>query len=62
MQKRCSAVAVILLITLQSFAQSPAPSSADVERRVDSILRQMTLEEKIDLLAGVDRRPRRPSG
>ena len=32
----------------------PSASSTEVERRVDSILGQMTLEEKIDLLGGVD--------
>lgn len=35
-------------------AQAPAPGSAGVEARVEAILRQMTLEEKIDLLGGVD--------
>src|SRR6266403_320121 len=41
-----------------ALAQSPASSSLRsspaVERRVESILSQMTLEEKIDLLGGVD--------
>ena len=30
------------------------PAAADVEARVESLLRQLTLEEKIDLLGGVD--------
>jgi hypothetical protein len=34
-------------------SQTPA-SKAEVESRVESVLRQMTLEEKIDLLGGVD--------
>src|SRR5438132_4858392 len=34
-------------------AQTPA-SNAEVESRAESLLRQMTLEEKIDLLGGVD--------
>src|SRR5882672_5090114 len=34
-------------------SQTPA-SKADVERRAESLLSQMTLEEKIDLLGGVD--------
>ena len=33
---------------------SQALASADIERRVDSILGQMTLEEKVDLIGGVD--------
>lgn len=32
----------------------PVSSPADIERRVESLLSQMTLEEKIDLLGGVD--------
>ncbi len=35
-------------------AQSPAQSSAEIERRVEAILGQMTLEEKIDFIGGVD--------
>jgi beta-glucosidase len=35
-------------------AQEPAPSPAEIERRVESILDRMTLEEKIDILGGVD--------
>ncbi|MGO9640818.1 MAG: glycoside hydrolase family 3 C-terminal domain-containing protein [Candidatus Acidiferrales bacterium] len=35
-------------------AQSAQPSAADVERRVDSLLSQMTLDEKIELLGGRD--------
>jgi beta-glucosidase len=35
-------------------AQSPAQSPAEVERRVEAILSQMTLEEKIDMIGGVD--------
>ena len=38
----------------QSPAASSLQSSAEIERRVDSILSQMTMEEKIDLLSGVD--------
>ena len=57
MRRLCSIVALILLGTLTSSAQAPTPSmrpSAEIERRIDSILSQMTLEEKIDLLGGVD--------
>lgn len=35
-------------------AQTLHPTAADVERRVDSILSQMTLEEKIDYLGGIN--------
>src|SRR5262249_56008197 len=44
----------LFLAVLQPFAQ-PAPADrADVERRVESILSQMTLEEKVDMIGGVD--------
>jgi beta-glucosidase len=51
---RCAAVTIALLIGPQAFAQSASPPSAEVERRVESVLNQMTLEEKIDMLGGVD--------
>src|SRR5260370_36420982 len=44
----------LLLAVLQAYAQ-PAPAGpAAVEQRVQSVLSQMTLEEKIDMLGGVD--------
>src|ERR1700687_1289492 len=58
MRRLCSIVALSLIVSpaLSVSAQTPAPSfrsSAEVARRVDSILNQMTLEEKLDLLGGV---------
>jgi beta-glucosidase len=38
----------------QQVASQTSASKADVESRAESLLRQMTLEEKIDLLGGVD--------
>ncbi|HVF44050.1 MAG TPA: glycoside hydrolase family 3 N-terminal domain-containing protein, partial [Pyrinomonadaceae bacterium] len=35
-------------------AQTPAPQTQGVEQRVEALLKQLTLEEKIDLLAGTD--------
>jgi beta-glucosidase len=59
MRKLCSIVALSLLVSplFSASAQAPAPSlrlTAELERRVDSILNQMTLDEKLDLLGGVD--------
>src|SRR6202165_3657009 len=60
MRKLClMAVQMLLLSTVFcALAQSPASSSLrssiEAEQRVESILSQMTLEEKIDLLGGVD--------
>jgi beta-glucosidase len=52
--KRLLAIAALaLLLTASGMAQSAA-SPDEIERRVASILSQMTMEEKIDLLGGVD--------
>ncbi len=51
---RMFAVAVILLLVVPSATSQPAPSSADVEKRVDSILSQMTIEEKIEMIGGIN--------
>jgi beta-glucosidase len=47
-------LAVLLLLGSATLAQAPAASSPEIEKRVESLLTQMTLEEKIDLLGGVD--------
>src|SRR5271157_227439 len=44
----------VLLLVMPVLAQPPSQSAAQVEARVDSLLKQLTLEEKIDLLGGVD--------
>src|SRR5712691_4221644 len=49
-----SAALIVLLIGINAFAQSASPTPGDIDRRVDSIVSQMTLEEKIDHLGGVD--------
>src|SRR2546422_10200979 len=54
MRKISSAVAIVLLIGIEAFAQSASPAPGDVELRVEAILSRMTLEEKIDMLGGVD--------
>src|SRR5882672_425957 len=61
MLKHFSALALLTFLSLNvisALAQAPArttpASKADVERRAESLLSQMTLEEKIDLLGGVD--------
>jgi beta-glucosidase len=57
MHRPCSIAALIISTVLTASAQAPVPSlasSAEVERRANSILSQMTLEEKLNLLGGVD--------
>ncbi len=51
-QRTAFVATIVVSVGIQAFTQSPTP--ADVERRVESILSQMTLEEKVDLLGGVD--------
>jgi beta-glucosidase len=48
---------LLCLTVVAVSAQTPAPnqpSDGAVESRVESLLRQMTLEEKVDMLGGVD--------
>lgn len=47
-------IATLFLITARLCAQSASSAPADVERRVESILSQMTLEEKLDMIGGTD--------
>ena len=61
MRNRSSVTALLLVLCLtvisgpaQTTAPAQSPSAVAVESRVDSLLRQMTLEEKVDLLGGVD--------
>src|SRR5437588_1817867 len=54
MRKLSCAAVIVLLFGIQQFPQSASPVSGDVEHRVESIVSQMTLEEKIDMLGGVD--------
>src|SRR3989449_7156857 len=61
MRNRCANIAVLSLLSLNvipALAQMSGPanstSPAEVEQRVESLLSRMTLEEKIDMLGGVD--------
>src|SRR2546429_4132166 len=58
MRKILSTILIVPLIgtlaLINMKAQSLAPVIRDTEDRVESILKQMTLEEKIDLLGGID--------
>jgi beta-glucosidase len=53
MRKVFLTLAAVFVAVVHAPAQGPVAAGADVERRVDSILKQMTIEEKIDLLGGV---------
>src|SRR5260370_37867079 len=43
----------LLLVTLPAICQQAASAAGDTEVRVASLLKQLTLEEKIDLIKGV---------
>lgn len=46
--------AVLLLFVLPALCQTAPPSQPDIETRVDTLLKQLSLEEKVDLIGGVD--------
>ena len=51
-----TALSLLMLGVAVSSAQTPGGSSTeDIESRVEAILKQMSLEEKIDYIGGVDR-------
>jgi len=54
MRKLQSIVWLVLLFVLPVVCQQTAGTPADTESRVDSMLKQLTLEEKVDLIGGVD--------
>lgn len=45
---------IVILTAFFAFGQANQAAPANVESRVDSLLKQLSLEEKIDLLGGVD--------
>lgn len=49
-----SACLVLILFVLPAVCQTAPVSQAATETRIDSLLKQLTLEEKIDLIGGVD--------
>ncbi|HYK36922.1 beta-glucosidase [Alloacidobacterium sp.] len=44
----------LTLTTISSQAQAPAPDNPAIEQRVDSMLKKLTLEQKLELIGGVD--------
>jgi beta-glucosidase len=53
-QMRKAAAILLLLFVLSTVCQTAPVSPAAIEARVDSMLKQLSLEEKIDLISGVD--------
>ena len=46
--------AILLLLASSALAQTPSPDSPEIEQRVNAVLGKMTLEQKIDLLGGIN--------
>jgi beta-glucosidase len=44
----------VLFFLLPAVSQQAAPTPPDIESRIDSMLKALTLEEKVDLIGGVD--------
>ncbi len=51
---RTLAIAIVLLLVAQFGMAQATPSKRDVENRVDSILSKMTIEEKIEIVGGIN--------
>jgi len=52
--RRAVLLAVISFSAVQSLAQAPAAASPAIDQKVEAIVSKMTLEQKIDLLGGVN--------
>ena len=48
-----SCIAVLALSGI-SFGQAPKPTSPEIEKKVDAILSKMTLDQKVDMLGGIN--------
>jgi beta-glucosidase len=53
MRKLLKSLAFLFLISV-AFGQAPSPSTPELERKVNAILGKMTVEQKIDLLGGIN--------
>jgi len=51
---RFGVIVAVFVVAIAACAQEAARTPADIDSRVESILSKMTLEEKIDLIGGVD--------
>jgi beta-glucosidase len=54
MRKLIVGCCFFLLVAAFGFGQAPSPSTSELERKVDSIISKMTIEQKIDMLGGVN--------
>jgi beta-glucosidase len=52
--RKLKLVVILLLVSSLAWAQAPSLSTPAVEARADALLKQLSLEEKIDLIGGVN--------
>ena len=54
MSRKLLSIYLLLILSISPAVGETGRSPAEVEARVDSLLKQLTLEEKIDLIGGID--------
>ncbi len=54
MRKSYLSCVLVLFLAAIAFGQAPRPASPEIEKKIDAILSKMTLEQKIDLLGGIN--------
>jgi beta-glucosidase len=54
MSKRLWAIGIVVVFLTQFAAAQATPSKTDVEKRVDSILSKMTVDEKVEIIGGIN--------
>src|ERR1035437_2552462 len=54
MTRKLKFVVLLLLVSFLAWAQAPSASPSAIEARADAMLKQLSLEEKIDLIGGLD--------
>ena len=54
MTRKLKFVVILLLVSFLAWAQAPSASAPAIEARADALLKQLSLEEKIDLIGGVN--------
>jgi len=54
MRKLYLSCAALLLLASFSLAQAPSPPSPEIEQNVNAILSKMTLEQKVDMVGGIN--------
>lgn len=54
MKRKLHSLVFLLLISLLAWAQAPSPVTPAIESRAEAMLKQLSLEEKIDIIGGVN--------